>query len=262
MKPIHFVYIFFVACSLGACQKVINVDLNSSAPRYVVEGNIVNSLGAQFVSITRSVNFAQDNTFPAVSGALVIVTDTTAQIKDTLKETTAGKYATSKILGTPGHTYSLYIKTDSNVFTSICTMPPFIKLDSLYDTKSTFRSSYSIVPVYTDPVTIGNYYQFVAYINGNPSDGIYVTNDNLINGRSVSLALNSRGPDNSKINAGDDVTIHFYCIDSATYQYFYTLQQTKNQNSATPANPITNIKGGALGYFSAHTEDVRSITVQ
>jgi hypothetical protein len=45
------------------------------------------------------------------------------------------------------------------------------------------------------------------------------------------------------------------CIDKGAYDYFYSLDQitSTNGNSATPANPVSNISGGALGYFSAHT---------
>jgi hypothetical protein len=48
-----------------------------------------------------------------------------------------------------------------------------------------------------------------------------------------------------------------YCIDKNVYNYFFSLLQVTGNNggfqSASPDNPITNISGGALGYFSAHT---------
>jgi hypothetical protein len=47
-----------------------------------------------------------------------------------------------------------------------------------------------------------------------------------------------------------------HCIDKVTYDYYYSLTQSSRNGpggGATPANPITNIEGGALGYFAAFT---------
>ena len=45
-------------------------------------------------------------------------------------------------------------------------------------------------------------------------------------------------------------------IDKANYTYWYSMRTGGGQgsgNAAAPSNPISNIEGGALGYFSAHT---------
>ena len=261
MKPIKFLYIIALLAALSSCQKVINVNLNSASPRIVIEGNIVNNQAVNIIRITKTVDFNQDNVFPTVSGALVLVTDNTAQVIDTLVESTPGTYSTSKIIGTPGHTYTMYIKVDSSVFTAASTMPTFVTLDSLYDTKFSFGNEYTLTPVYTDPVETGNNYLFIEFINGVQADDIFLANDRLINGMVMTSTLNA-GARPTKVLLGDNIQLYMYCIDSAVYNYFYTLRQTKNQNSATPANPISNIKGGALGYFSAHTSDTKSIVVQ
>jgi hypothetical protein len=51
-------------------------------------------------------------------------------------------------------------------------------------------------------------------------------------------------------------------VDSGVYTYLRTLQQTINQNSATPANPLSNITGGALGYFSAYSYSSQTVIIQ
>ena len=146
-----------VFCS---CQKVIHIDLNSSSPQYVIEGNVTNLGGIDSVKISRSVNFDQDNTFPAVSGAVVTITDSNAGVTDTLREQMAGMYITTTLPGIPGHTYKLYIKADNRIFTAASTMPAPVTLDSLYtEVAGAFRKNISLVPVYTDPAMKGNYYQ-------------------------------------------------------------------------------------------------------
>jgi len=55
-----------------------------------------------------------------------------------------------------------------------------------------------------------------------------------------------------------------YCIDENVFKYFFELRQLLNANpfnEATPANPDTNLTNGALGYFSAHTIQSKSLTV-
>ncbi len=55
------------------------------------------------------------------------------------------------------------------------------------------------------------------------------------------------------------------CIDAAVYKYWYSFLTggaSGDSNSASPANPVTNIKGGALGYFSAHTLQTKTVVVQ
>ncbi len=260
MKSLHIISFIVALVYFSSCQKVITVDLNSTDPRYVIEANVVDGQPSNFVHITRTVNFDQDNVFPTVSGALVIITDKTTSLADTLKETVAGLYSTSKIVGISGHNYTLYVKADNHVFTSSAIMPEKIEIDTMYTSISGFRGEINIIPEYNDPAEKGNYYQFAKYVNGVETADIYIRNDNLINGQTIRQPLNARGPD-SKLNPGDVVRIDLNCIDSATYQYFFTLQQTKNQNSASPANPATNITGGALGYFSVHTMDSKIIVL-
>ena len=256
MKHKHIVYLTLLSAAFCSCKKVIKINLNSSAPRYVVEANVTNLPGPYLVTITKSVNFDQDNIFPAVSGANVVITDNTAGSVDTLKETSPGNYNTSVTTGIPGHTYQLHISTNGIVFTATSTMPPLVTLDSLYAQLSSFRGNrYQLVPVYTDPVSTGNCYHFSEVKNDTLTNNVSVRNDNLVNGQVI------KQPIGGGLQSGDHVTLTLECIDAAVYHYYSTLQQTNNQNSATPANPISNIMGGALGYFSAHTSSTRSIVV-
>ena len=119
-----------------------------------------------------------------------------------------------------------------------------------------FGNGYDAVPVYTDPVALGDYYHFDMVRNDTLVSNVYVRSDALINGQVINQPLNG-----GDLIAGDSVTLSLECIDSAMYQYYFTLEQTENQNSGTPSNPLSNITGGALGYFSAHTVSALSMVV-
>jgi hypothetical protein len=256
------VCVFLLLAAITSCHKVINVNLNSASPAYIIAGNVTNTPGPYLVTITQSVNFSQDNVAPPVSGATVVITDVTASITDTLTESPAGSYTTHILPGTPGHTYNLYVKAGSNVFTATSTMPQPILLDTLYTEASPFGgyTHPDLVPQYTDPVLTGHnyhYYHFVEYVNDTASTNVIVREDNLLNNQVIKQPING-----NELIIGDSVALYMECIDSGAYAFYTSLEQTEDQNSATPANPLTNINGGALGYFSAHTESLKTLIVQ
>jgi hypothetical protein len=58
------------------------------------------------------------------------------------------------------------------------------------------------------------------------------------------------------LQSGDTLEVKMYCVDKNIYNYFFSLGQITGNNSfnsASPANPNSNLSNGALGYFSAHT---------
>jgi hypothetical protein len=54
------------------------------------------------------------------------------------------------------------------------------------------------------------------------------------------------------------------CIDNNVFEYFKQLSglDPTNGQPTAPTNPISNISGGALGYFSAHTTQKKKAIVQ
>ncbi len=249
----------------ASCEKVISINLNDTEKRYVIEGNLSNEGGNCTVTITQTKNFNEDNNFPGVSGAIVTVSDNGSAPKQ-LTETTPGNYTTTAINGTIGHTYTLNINVGGRTFTSTSKMPVLVKLDSLYVEESFFfGDSTKVVNVkYSDPVETGNAYQFVQYKNSVEEKTVFVINDDYTNGRPVTtpLFIFSDDDEDKKLKTGDIIKIVMKCIDPGYYKYLFSIDAaTGSSNNATPANPVSNITGGALGYFSAHTTQSKSLVV-
>lgn len=57
--------------------------------------------------------------------------------------------------------------------------------------------------------------------------------------------------------------IEMECIDKSVFDYFESLGNSAMgpRNSSSPANPYTNLTGGLLGFFSAHTVERREYVV-
>ncbi|MEO6452585.1 MAG: DUF4249 domain-containing protein, partial [Ginsengibacter sp.] len=252
---------------LTSCEKVIDINLNNAAKKYVIEGIITNEPGFCKVQITQTVNFSEANTFPWVSGAIVTVTDNNNS-PITLVETVAGTYQTSAINGTTGHAYRLSVNINGEVFSATSQMPAEVKFDSLF--VEDFIGFGDIVKyanvVFKDPPGKGNAYRFKQYKNGLTNKTIFVINDDFSDGRINTVLLPDFANDNDddKIKSGDTVKVDMQCIDARVYKYWFSLSQsgTGGNNNASPANPLSNITGGALGYFSAHTVQTKSVVVQ
>ncbi|TDW99912.1 DUF4249 domain-containing protein [Dinghuibacter silviterrae] len=249
-------YLFLFCICLASCQKVITLPLKSVPPELDIQGDVTNLPGPYTVSLSQSVDFYADNVYPTVSGAVIKITDSTSGVTDSLTETAPGVYSTHLLQGVPGHTYGLYVLSGGNTYTASSTMPAPVPLDSVtFSTnKRGGKSVIQPIPNFQDPAGIHNYYQFVVYVNGVQLQSTFVFDDRLSDGRYIHRAL---GTDTSQILPGDQVLVNMYCIDANNYTYFDEVEQItdpgQQSQDASPANPQSNIIGGSLGYFSAHT---------
>lgn len=253
----YFILSLLLVTGLSACKKIISVDLNSAPTQLVIEGMVTNASTTQ-VTITQSVKFSSDNIFPAVSGAVVVITDNLGQTY-TLTETTPGNYTNNYLTGVPGRTYNLSVTTDGINYLASSTMPQLVNFDTLLTESFTFfgKQIIDIKPKYTDPLGFGNNYQFIETINHTINKRIFVWDDRLNDGGVSTRPLIET---DSTINPGDTVEVEMRCIDKNIFRYFTALMDFQN-NSATPANPDSNISGGCLGYFSAYTRQRRKVIV-
>jgi len=264
IKPLGL--ILAAATTLAACKKVINVDLNNAAPQIVIEGEVTNVRGPFAVRITKSVDFSADNVFPPVTNADVYLTDSTNGIVDHLSQANSdsGVYLARGTVGVAGHTYVLNVSVDGKQYTAVSTMPKPVLLDSVtFALNFDFNNKQEINAVvnFQDPVGLGNYYQFTEVVNGRNIPNVFVFEDRLSDGRYIVQPLFN---DSSYLHKGDTLDLTMNCVDKNIYNYFFTLANVTGNNNfqtATPANPNTNITGGALGYFSAHTTQKVKIEV-
>lgn len=247
-----------------ACKKVIRVDLNGVAPQIVIEGEVTNGPAPYFVKISRTVDFSASNNFPPVVGALVLLTDTTNGISDTMVEASPGLYRSIEVGGVPHHTYRLDVSADGKEYEAFSTMPAFVRLDSIKFAQNIGidnKLEINAVAEFQDPASVANYYQFTETVNSRLLPDIFVFEDRLSDGLYIQYPLYN---DSAYLAPGDTLRLTMNCIDRNVYNYFFTLMSVAGNNnfqSATPANPMSNISNGALGYFSAHTTEKADIIV-
>jgi hypothetical protein len=209
------------------------------------------------VYVSQSKNFNEDNQFKDVSGAIVKVKDGGTEVQ--LLERRPGSYETDRINGTPGHVYQLSVVINNQIFNASCTMPQPVYMDSLYVSRGPFGQFKFATITYTDPAGTDNGYRFVQYVNGIKEPTIFWEDDEFTDGQTVTMQLDASGDekdDPRNIKTGDEVTIEMLCLNEPILRYWSTLRSGGGDgdgNTAAPSNPVTNLHGGALGYFSAHT---------
>lgn len=254
---------------LTSCTKEINLNLDDNSGKVVIEGNITNQQGPYLVRITRSVAFTSTNQYPPVSNAFVTISNGEG-VTDTLNYVSNGEYKTSKLIGVSGKTYTLKVLVDGITYTASSTMPNAVALQSLSQDSIKFGSdvNYTVLPQFTDPVSLGNRYLFIIKTAGKSEKIFEVISDNINNGvpnqRSIMLVFNNTNT-NIKIEKGDTISIEMQCVSNSIYDYYSALVQLSGGGpggGVTPSNPPSNISSGALGYFSAHSTDTKTMVIQ
>ncbi len=262
MKNIIYYLSALAILALSSCEDVIDLNLNNAEPQIVIEANIVNGINKQTVKISTTKKFSDNNTPTPFKGATVTILQSNG-IKDiAFTEFEPGIYTSSFFIGKPGQKYTLQVKANNKTYTATSTMPQIVNLDSLTITElSFFTNKNKFVQVnFIDPAAIKNQYNYVIMVNDTLRNAYYVDEDRFNDGKTVKNTLFTSSPDLKK---GDRVNIDFQCIDYNTYRYFFAITQISGNGGppTAPSNPLSNFDNGALGYFSAHTSQMKSIIV-
>lgn len=249
---------------LTSCEKVIDLNLNSADTQLVITGNLSAEKGV--VSLTKTIDFDESNVFPSVSGAIVTITDNTGR-SEKLRETTTGQYQTTTLVSNVGQTYTLTVQAEGKTYSAQSRVASLVELVSV-TVKGRSNSQpmgpdggkYNLDVTYKDPAGESNYYRFILKINAVATDDMIVSDDRLSDGDDITRPLRT----NQTISSGDVITVEMQCIDKDVYTYFNSFGRLMGgpTDSSTPANPITNISGGKLGYFSAYVSQSKSVVVK
>jgi hypothetical protein len=244
---------------LVSCEKEIDLDLQDQSGKIVIEGNITDESGPYLVKITRSVAYTSSEPYTVIENAQVMVSDNTGQT-ETLTYAGDGYYVTNTFTAQPGRTYTLKVTAEGRQYTAQSTMPQPIPFDGLDQDsfKVAGETTYTLLPVFTDPPALGNRYLFIYSVNNSAQKFFAEFSDNVNNGLpNQRPLLMPNDKDGIKVKAGDTIHVKMQCIDQNIFTYYSALLQILDGGAGsgvTPANPPGNISNGALGYFSAHTE--------
>lgn len=251
-----------------SCEEIIEVDLNSADPKIVIEGEVTEQPGPYTVTITKTTDYYNPGSYPTVSGALVSIAADDGSFEE-LVETAGGIYQTDSLQGTSGRTYTLTVVAEGQTYSAISSMPQVTEIDSLFYMESEGgirpkdKEGYDLIIKFTDKPDVDDFKRIKIFRNGSLQDGYFLYNGRLSDGNEIEYDHIY-----TEIELNDYVYVELLSVDEATYEYYSTLGNAIASSGGSkiqtkiPGNPISNISGGALGYFGAFTVRSDSVWIQ
>ncbi len=274
MRPTKIIILTFsIAALLWRCTERIEVEVDSTYTRLVVEGYLTTDTMAHSVKLSLSGDYFANKPADRISDALVRIDDGDQIVELTESESEKGLYLTEPDFhGIPGKTYTLLISQvdvdadgEYEEYTAQSELHPVARMDSigleLMETPH-FKVYQVLVYAWDPPET--NYYAFKVYKNStlltDTLSELIVQNDEFFNG-SYTYGIPSQFLDQDKegelLLPGDTVTFELNGITEEYYRYIMEAQSEVFYHtpmfSGPPANIMSNISNGGLGFFSAYS---------
>ena len=267
-----FLFSFLAILSLS-CEETIRLDLDQTEPLVVIEGLVTNKPGYNYVKITKTSQFYDQGSAPAVTGAIVDVRDIEGSIVRFEERLPGFYFPPENFAGKIGDTYTLDITADGKTYQASETILPVNPFDSLTywkppnlddDDAIEKEQFYELLVYYTEPQDQENYYLFKFYRNEELLDfegtAIFAYDDEALSENIDGIAT----PDYYAI--GDTGRIELFSITKTAFRYYRDLGNNLNNDgglfSGIPSNAITNLSGGAIGYFQASAMESIQVTIK
>lgn len=275
-------HVFFLCVFAGAgCTETMDLELQSTTSRLVVEGGVVELQTMQYIRLTESAPFFQDSASSAITGANVIVSDGRhSEEFEEVSELPGFYVSTDKITGVPGETYSLFVSgidLDKNgqdeTYTATSYMPFVNEPDSIGLEYDEDWKIWKILLYGKDNPHTEDYYMFRVFKNGTlVSENITelnVVSDKFFDGNRAQGAwvqsLDATAQ-SKPLEDGDVISLQMCGITKEYYEFIEAIQREKRGQyplfSGPPANAPGNISNGALGFFSAYSASFASVVYE
>jgi hypothetical protein len=255
--------------AITSCTERIDVQLDDSYTRLVVDGAITNDTLAHTVKLSKTSSYYYNQPSPQVSGAQVSITDGESTFN--LTEVQPGIYHTDpSVHGIDGHTYTLNIKLESPIgnyseYSASSTLHSVVSLDSislLFHPEWSKAGIWEVKCFVLEPTTV-DFYRFLISRNETLlTDSLqewFVTDDKFLNGNytnGIGIGYIDQGSANG-LQQGDKVTVEVNNIGKEYYNFVAEAQtELFGSNplfSGPPANVKGNINNGGVGFFAAYS---------
>ena len=255
--------ILIIAIFASSCSEKIDLKLDESQKRIVVEGMITTDTMVHKIKLTKSAAYFSNEAPPKLSGAVVTLNDGSSVYTLTENPASSGIYCTdSTFAGVVGRTYTLNINFNNETWTATSLLKYLSPIDSVSCKKldSPFGNNnrdttYEVDLCAQEPATPGDFYMWLVYKNGvlntDTITKASLTDDVFYNG----LYVTDFPVQFVKASIGDTITLEMYSISKEYYEFFNGLiMETMaggNPFAGPPANVKGNITNGGIGFFQA-----------
>ena len=268
-----------------ACKEDIDLKLKNTAPRFVVDGRITTDTTVHIVRLTMSADYFSNKLVPSVSGAKVTIDDGQQVIRLSESNDEPGFYLTpTDYYGLPGRTYELKIEDEdanndgqSEIYEAQSTMQPVNEIDSIDYEYDDIEKVWKVFLYAQDIPDREDYYMWAVAKNDSLVSDQYselvTTSDKFFDGNYASgeevQSIEEEDEDGDvkiTIKDGDWIRLFMCGVTKEFHEYLEAVEEEtgfKNPMfSGPPANVLSNISNGGLGYFTVYSVVTDSIQVQ
>jgi hypothetical protein len=266
-----FILLTSISLLVGACTERIEVDLDDSYTRLVVDGQLTSDdTATQKITLNESTSYFYNQPPPAVKNAMVQITDNEGNLF-LASEGTPGVYELpAGFKAEIGKTYSLDIQLETPIddqdhytassFTPNINDTAYIELEYQPDWGD---KGYYVVKCYYWDLPEANFYMFNIYKNDTLlTDTItlkQVVDDRFYNGgftNGIGVGYLNQAAKREVLRPGDVVTFQACSVTEGYANFVWQVQEEVSFStpmfSGPPANVYGNLSDGAIGYFTAY----------
>ncbi|MGJ8667769.1 MAG: DUF4249 domain-containing protein [Patiriisocius sp.] len=248
--------LFLIATVFWSCEEVIDVELDTSSPRLVVDASINvllddGSVSSTFILSETAPFFG--NEVPPVTDAIVTLTSENGEVFS-FEHQQNGKY-TATVIPEANLDYSLEIIYNNETYTATTSLQKVVPLEEVrQNNEGGFTGDMIELEIdFTDPANVNNFYFFEGLSSrGDLRDSF---SDEFFDGNTVQAFYFAED-----IEAGDVISFNLYGVDEQFYNFMFALLQQGSDEGGGPfetqpatirGNIIneTNPDNYPLGYF-------------
>jgi hypothetical protein len=273
MKIFKLTVVFLFTLVITSCEDVIQVDLETAAPRLVIEASIQWQKGTsgnnQKVSITTTTGF-YSQTIPTVSGATVFITNSNNVVFEFIETPNSGEYLCSSFIPEIDQTYVLTVLLNGQTYTATETLKSVAPITTIeQNNEGGFTGEEIEIKTYfDDPADADNYYMFKYKNSISEIPTFEVSEDEFYQGNTFFDIYS-----NEDIASDDAINITIFGISKRYYEYMNKIISIAGSNGGSPfSTPPATVKGNIvntinsknypLGYFNVSETDTRDYVIQ
>ncbi|MEZ5145619.1 MAG: DUF4249 domain-containing protein [Bacteroidales bacterium] len=270
MKTMKYIIaIFAIATLFGACTERIDIELDSTYERLVVEGMISTDTGVQYVRLTKSSDYYSGAAPVGISNASVKLSSGLGTLTLSENPDKLGYYETgADFHGEIGVTYDLNIELEQAIgeHKSYNASGKIMSIGVIDSIRVEYNDNWDIyeVQIFALEPPSTDFYMFEIYKNGDlltdSINKVWISDDRYFNGNYTQGALvGVLDPENTRENPepGDTITLKMSSITKDYYDFILQVQDQTFQYrnplfSGPPANVLTNVEN-AHGFFATYS---------
>lgn len=273
MKKGNILILFILTLFLNSCEEVVDVDLDTAAPKLVIEAAINWEKGSsgseQIIKLTTTAGYFEDK-IPTVSNATVYITNSSNLQFNFVEVPDTGRYVCSNFVPVMDEQYTLTVISNGNTYKATETLKSVAPITRIEQNNEGgfLGKDIEIRAFYDDPADIDNYYLYKYEYSNNIKANYYASEDKFYQGNEFYSSS-----DDDELKTGDVVKLTHYGISKQYYNYINILVSIAGSGGGGPfQSPPATVRGNVinttdsanypLGYFSLSEIETRSWTVE